>query len=208
MSHFIPLISKLQMNRYSRQLLIRAFLLEGALLGIALGWSIWKQIPLHLTLRPTASDCVTGVSAGLLLLAVNYVIVEYGSRYNVIFRNIKQLIQDDVSPLFQHIGIGAVLFIAIISGVAEEIFFRGVLQAQFGIWVASCIFGLAHIWKKAAIPYGIYAALIGLVFGAIYTLSGNLWIPILAHIVNNFVAILYYIHRLLAPKTPVVSEKI
>ena len=37
----------------------------------------------------------------------------------------------------------------------------------------------------------------GLLFGGMYLWSGSLWVPTLAHIVNNFVAILYYVHHML-----------
>lgn len=194
-------------NTYSRQLLFRVFLLEGGLLGVALLWAFWQAIPLHIALTPTMNACVIGIVAGLLLLTINYVVIEYGARYSSILRTLKTLIEVDVSPLFRRIDVHAVIVIAILSGVAEEIFFRGVLQAQFGIWIASAVFGLAHIWKKTAIVYGMYAALIGLVFGGLYEHSGNLWVPILAHIVNNFIAILYYIHHILAPSVSHVSEE-
>ena len=191
---------------YSRQLLFQVFLLEGGLLVIALLWAFWQDIPLRAAITPTMNACILGIAAGLLLLILNYMLIEYGARYSHILRTLKTLIEADVSPLFKHVDLQTVVGIALISGVAEELFFRGVLQAQFGIWIASTIFGLAHIWKKTAIFYGIYAALMGLVFGNIYTLSGNLWVPILAHFVNNFVAILYYVHYILTPRSSPVSE--
>ena len=191
------------MGRYSRQLLVRTCLLEGGLLGIAAIWALWQGIPLRTALTPTLAHCVTGVISGCILLAGNYVIVEYGSRYSSLLHTIKTLIETDVSPLFRHIDVWTMIFIAIISGVAEEIFFRGVVQSQIGIWLSSLVFGLAHIWKKTAILYGIYAALIGFVFGAMYIATGNLWVPILAHVVNNFVAIFYYTHCILKPESPI-----
>lgn len=183
------------MGKRSHQLVFRALLLEGVLLGIAIIWIVWQKIPLAAAL--TFTDGIAGISAGLILLGINYVLIEYGSRYIEFFRTIKQLIEHDISPLFRQVDFASVLVIAIISGVAEELFFRGVLQTQYGIWVASLIFGLAHIWRKTAILYGIYAAVMGLLFGGLYLWSGSLWVPTLAHIVNNFVAILYYVHYML-----------
>jgi membrane protease YdiL (CAAX protease family) len=194
------------MGRYSRQLLVRVALLEGTLLGIALIWAFFQKLPWRAALTPTLADSVFGVSAGLLILSINYAAIEYGSRYSLFFRTIKHLIEEDVSPLFQHVNLVVVILIAIVSGVAEEIFFRGVLQANIGIWLASVVFGLAHIWKKSAIFYGIYATMLGLLFGGLYVWSGSLWVPILAHVVNNFVAILYYMYYILKPESPGVSE--
>lgn len=152
---------------------------------VALLWGWWQDIPLRAPLTPTLHAGILGVIAGVLLLALNYVVIEYGARYSHILRTLKSLVEADVSPLFRHVDLQTIVGIALISGVAEELFFRGVLQAQFGIWIASIVFGLAHVWKKTAIYYGIYAALMGLIVGNMYSLSGNLWVPILAHIVNR-----------------------
>ncbi len=195
------------MSQYSRQILIRALLLEGALLGVAVIWKFLKGISWQAALTPTMADCTIGVVAGCLLLITNYAAIEYGSRYSSFFRTIKRLIEEDVSPLFKNVDFTAVVVIAIVSGVAEELFFRGVLQAQIGIWFSSLVFGLAHIWKKAAVRYGIYATAIGLLFGGMYELSGSLWVPMVAHVINNLVAILYYIHYMLRPELSIASEK-
>ena len=194
-------------NTYSHQLLFRVFLLEGGLLGVALLWAFWQNIPLRVALHFSMNACILGIVAGLLLLTMNYVVIEYGARYSRILRTLKTLIEADVSPLFRHVNAQTVIGIAIMSGVAEELFFRGVVQAQFGIWIASAVFGLAHIWKKTAIVYGMYAALMGLVFGGIYEYRGNLWVPILAHIVNNFVAMVYYIRHIFTSSASHMTEE-
>lgn len=194
------------MGRYSRQILVRALGLEGLILVIAVVWAWLKDISWRTALTPTLSHCMAGIAAGLVLLAINYAILEYGSRYNAFFQTLKRLIEEDVSPLFKNVDFVAVVIIALVSGVAEELFFRGVLQPQIGLWLSSIVFGLAHIWKKAAVIYGIYAIGIGLILGSLYKLSGNLWVPILAHVVNNFVAILYYIHYISKPELPIVEE--
>jgi membrane protease YdiL (CAAX protease family) len=140
---------------------------------------------------------------------VNYLAIIWGAQHLSFFRTIKQLIEHDVSPLFKNIHVWSIGLIAILSGLSEEIFFRGVLQSQFGLLLSSIIFGCAHIWKKTAISYGIYAAVIGLYFGMLYTLTGSLWTPVIAHIINNFVAILYYIQTTASqPERFIVSEEV
>lgn len=76
--------------------------------------------------------------------------------------------------------------------VYEEIFFRGFIHNAFrnrlGMWGAiiasSLIFGLFHI-----IPAQIITAfLLGLVLGWLYEKSGSLWTVIIAHVVNNGLA--------------------
>jgi len=194
------------MKKQTHQFLLRAFLLEGLLLGIAMLWAYWRNIPLQRALEPTLFACLFGVMAGVFVLVVNYWLIEYGSRYVACLRTIRQLLEQDISPLFRHLDVVGIAFIAMISGIAEEFFFRGVLQAEIGIWLTSLLFGLGHIWSKTAVLYGIYASLIGGFFGAIYLWSGNLWVPMLAHIVNNFVAILYYRHYFTPSQSHALAE--
>jgi membrane protease YdiL (CAAX protease family) len=197
------------MRRKTYQLVVRAALIEGGLLGIAVIWIYLRDIPWQSALSPTLAHCCTGIGAGLFLLTVNYLVIVYGSRYCSFFRMLKNLIEQDISPLFKNIHIWGIGLIAIFSGVSEEIFFRGVLQSQIGLFLSSIIFGCVHIWKATAILYGIYAAIIGLYFGVLYTLTGNLWVPVIAHITNNFVAILYYMQTT-APQSEqlIVSEEV
>lgn len=180
------------MNRYSRWLVGRALMVEGALIGVALIWAYWADISWRRALIPTFAQCAAGVGAGVLLLAANYGIIELGARYFAFFRRIKQMIEIEISPVFRNIGVEAMLIIALLSGVAEELFFRGLVQSYLGLFGASVVFGAAHVWRKSAVLYGVYAAMIGLYFGGLYLYSGSLWVPILGHIVNNFAALLYY----------------
>jgi uncharacterized protein len=180
------------MNTRSRWLLRQAFLIEGGLFSVALIWAWWQQIPWRQALMPTLSAIGIGAGAGIGLLAINYGVVRYGAHWLPFFRIIKELLETDLAPLFKRLSPGAIIGIALLSGIAEECFFRGVLQWQFGLLGASLIFGVAHIWRSKAIVYGLYAALIGLGFGTLYVITGNLWAPIVAHVVNNFGALWYY----------------
>ena len=196
------------MRNASRQLLIRALLLEGFLIGFAAVWAFLRHIPIRDRLSLNLADSLLGIGVGLLLLGTNYLLVEYGSRYFTFFRMIKRLIEHEISPLFRQISLSAIALIALVSGLAEELLFRGILQAEIGIWLSSILFGAAHVWRKTAIVYGLYAAAVGLFFGAIYLWSDNLWVPTLAHMVNNFAALLYYEHYLSKIKRPIVSEHV
>ena len=83
------------MGKRSRQLVFRALVLEGVLLAIAIIWIVWQKIPLGAALTLTLTDGIAGISAGLILLGINYVLLEYGSRYIEFFQSIKQLIEHE-----------------------------------------------------------------------------------------------------------------
>lgn len=83
-----------------------------------------------------------------------------------------------------------ILFIAVLAGVGEELFFRGVLQRIFiratrspwaGIVLAALLFSTFHFQFFGFVP----RFLMGVLLGAIAWFSGSLWVAILAHTVYN-----------------------
>ena len=95
----------------------------------------------------------------------------------------------------------AILVIAIIPAIGEETLFRGILQRNFsywtgnvhvGIWLAAALFSAIHVQFLGFFP----RMLLGALFGYLYLWSGNLWVPILAHFVNNgFTVLMVYLHQ-------------
>lgn len=95
----------------------------------------------------------------------------------------------------------ALLVIAVIPAIGEEVLFRGVLQRNFsywtgnghvGIWLAAVLFSAIHIQFLGFFP----RMLLGALFGYLYAWSGNLWVPIGAHFVNNgFTVLMVYLHE-------------
>ncbi len=83
-----------------------------------------------------------------------------------------------------------VLVVGVIPAIGEELLFRGVLQRIFyktfsnphlAIWVTAFLFSAIHMQFAGFFPRLILGALLG------YLLywTGSLWVPILAHFVNN-----------------------
>ena len=87
----------------------------------------------------------------------------------------------------------SLVLVAIFSGVGEEAFFRGALQQEFGLVVASVLFGLAHIGPdRRYLVWTAWAVLAGFVFGLLYEISGGLLAPILAHSGHNAATLLLW----------------
>jgi membrane protease YdiL (CAAX protease family) len=88
----------------------------------------------------------------------------------------------------------ALVVIAAIAGIGEELIFRGLLQRKINkgvsnhhlaIWVSATIFSAIHIQF-----YGFFPRMfLGAMFGYFFYYSGNLWVPIIAHIFNNALAV-------------------
>jgi membrane protease YdiL (CAAX protease family) len=103
----------------------------------------------------------------------------------------------------------------ILTGMGEELLFRGAVQRKFmdwlgnhhvAIWVAAAIFSAVHMQFYGFIPRMLLAAL----FGYLYYWSGNLWIPIIAHASNNTITILamYFTKNMKEAKALVESNDI
>jgi membrane protease YdiL (CAAX protease family) len=87
----------------------------------------------------------------------------------------------------------------VLAGLGEEALFRGVIQGglvayigvPMAIVVSSVLFGLAHYISKT---YVVFAMTLGALFGLLYAWSGNIAVPMIAHVAYDFVA-LWYIYR-------------
>jgi len=78
-------------------------------------------------------------------------------------------------------------YLAALSALCEEIFFRGILQSHLGLVWSSIIFGLVHIPRnRTFIPWTIEAVLLGFCLGFLFLYSGNLAAPVAAHFTINF----------------------
>ena len=96
----------------------------------------------------------------------------------------------------------AFIVIACFAGIGEELIFRGILQNLFlkkfnnhhiAIWGAAAIFSAIHFQFFGFIP----RMLLGAMFGYLYVWTGNLWVPIIAHITNNgFIVIMMYLNKI------------
>ncbi len=85
--------------------------------------------------------------------------------------------------------------IAIIPALGEELLFRGVIQQVFArmtgskhwaIWITAFLFSALHLQFFGFFP----RMLMGVLFGYMLVWSGNLWLPIIAHLTNNGMAVI------------------
>jgi len=87
----------------------------------------------------------------------------------------------------------SLVLVSIFSGVGEEAFFRGAVQQEFGLIVASLLFGLAHVGPdRRYLVWTAWAVLAGFVFGVLYDVSAGLLAPIVAHSAHNAATLLLW----------------
>ncbi|PSL26584.1 CPBP family intramembrane glutamic endopeptidase [Dyadobacter jiangsuensis] len=95
----------------------------------------------------------------------------------------------------------ALFVVTVLPALGEEILFRGVIQSKLfqelrnihaAIWVSAAIFSAIHFQFYGFLP----RMMLGALFGYLYYWTGNLWVAVLAHFVNNgFVLVMMYLHN-------------
>jgi len=89
-----------------------------------------------------------------------------------------------------------ILVIAVIPAIGEELLFRGYLQQKLGNWlknphtsilITAFLFSAIHFHFQGMIPRFV----LGVLLGYLFYWSKSLWVPILAHFVNNAQAVIF-----------------
>lgn len=85
------------------------------------------------------------------------------------------------------------IWLGLLPGLSEELLFRGVVLPTLGfntpaLLVSSLFFGVLHFSGSQQWAYVIWATVIGIVLGLSALATGNLLVPIVAHIVTNLVS--------------------
>ncbi|MCK5727965.1 MAG: CPBP family intramembrane metalloprotease [Methylococcales bacterium] len=119
------------------------------------------------------------------------------------FKEIKKILLETMGGSLQKYHWTDLLVLATITGISEEVLFRGVLQPWLeqslgmgiGLIVSSLVFGLLH----AITPlYGLLATLISYYLGWSLDIgeSRNLFTPIIIHTFYDFFAFMALVHSL------------
>ncbi|WP_262249712.1 CPBP family intramembrane glutamic endopeptidase [Parapedobacter soli] len=94
------------------------------------------------------------------------------------------------------------LVVAVIAAIGEEFLFRGCVQGilmrwfrnpHLAIWVTAIVFSAIHLQFYGFLP----RMLLGALFGYLLLWGKNIWLPVLAHFINNATAVIsaFYLQR-------------
>ena len=125
------------------------------------------------------------------------------SELEIFFRKSEESARQLIAALlFQNSGdlLVALIVMAIIPGIVEELFFRGIVQTQlqlvfrnvhYAIWLAAFLFSALHFQFYGFIPRMVLGAL----FGYIFLWTKNIWYACAMHVVNNLASVVgaYYL---------------
>ena len=169
-----------------------ARLITQAAINIALVLALYKLVIVRLGERPrddlpaagAAKNLLIGLLTGVVLITAVVGVAALFDVYGIVG-------EGGTSQLLR-----LLIATAIVPGILEEIFFRGILfrwiEEFGGSWAAlivtGILFGGAHILNPNATWFSSFAIALeaGLLLGGAYMLTRNLWMPIGLHAAWNF----------------------
>lgn len=177
------------------QLAVVTVIFEGVLLLAAIGLGHVLGVDPLKDVALLWQDIFFGLVGGIALTAAIVVLIDVPWRLMDGIRRDADILVRRLKTL----GVAQIAVISIAAGVAEEVFFRGLLQVYFsglfgpwsGLLLASALFGLVHF---VSVSYVVYVFLFGLVIGGLYWWTGDLTGPVVGHAVYDFGALYWAIH--------------
>lgn len=140
------------------------------------------ELGLFLDPRGWPVDAVVGLAAGALLAGVWHL----GCRFWARARALEERLAELLGPL----RADEAVTLAVISGIAEEVLFRGAVLQAWGWVAATVLFALVHFGGRAYRLWTAWAFVAGLLLVLLVLWRDNLLPAILAHAVVNTVGLL------------------
>ncbi len=130
------------------------------------------------TQSPPASSVLAATLVGLGIVGLCHL----GLRLLPAVRGAADALTEVLGPLTY----GQVALLALVSGFAEELLFRGALWPHLGLLGTTLLFGLVHVVpKRALLGYPLFATGAGLILGGIRHGSGSVLPAMLCHAIVN-----------------------
>lgn len=140
-------------------------------------------------------DLLLGIGLGLFITALSGLAYRLSPPYR---KSANYYLEVVLKPL----AMPDLIWLGLLPGLSEELLFRGVMLPALGfdhvaVIVSSLCFGILHLSGSEQWPYVMWATIIGIILGYSALLSGNLLVPIVAHILTNLISsYLWKIQRL------------
>ena len=167
------------------QILMAMAVTAAVLFAIARLWLYLGELQLR-PLDFTIGNIGFGIALGLGLTGLSAIVYAVWADYRA-SANIY------LTMVLKPLELPDVFWLGLLPGLSEELLFRGVMLPvigldPIGIFLSSLCFGVLHMTNIQQWPYAVWATLIGILLAFTMVETGNLLIPIVAHITTNFVS--------------------
>ena len=171
------------------QVLVFMGITASILLAIA---QVWKKVGSIATIpiEFNVSALFQGLIVGIIIIIASVMLTKIWPQYRLSAEKYLELV---ITPL----AMTDLIWVGLLPGLSEELLFRGVMIPALGYdWfaliVSSAFFGVLHFNDQESWHYVAWAIVIGFVLGCSAYFTGNLLIPVIAHIFTNFFSSLFW----------------
>ncbi|MCW5316189.1 CPBP family intramembrane metalloprotease [Nostoc sp. KVJ3] len=131
-------------------------------------------------------DLLLGVGLGLVITALSGLTYRLWTAYR---KSADYYLEVVLKPL----TLPDLIWLGLLPGLSEELLFRGVMLSALGldnlaVIISSLCFGILHLSGSQQWPYVIWATIVGMILAYSALLTGNLLVPIVAHMITNWIS--------------------
>lgn len=167
------------------QVLIAMGVTAVVLLFVAKLWLHFGSIVL-LPLRGTVEALLLGLGIAVGITAASSLVYRLWPAY-------RQSADFYLEIVLKPLVLPDLIWLGLLPGMSEELLFRGVMLPAVGLnatglIASSLLFGVLHMSGLEQWPYVVWATAVGLLLGFSALATGNLLVPIVAHIVTNWLS--------------------
>ncbi|MUG92502.1 CPBP family intramembrane metalloprotease [Scytonema sp. UIC 10036] len=136
------------------------------------------------------TELMLGLFLGLSITTLSGVVYRLWTPYR---RSANYYLEMVLKPL----ALPDIIWLGLLPGLSEELLFRGVMVPALGfnhlaVIISSLCFGVLHLSGPQQWPYVVWATVVGLLLGYSALLTGNLLVPIIAHVITNMISSLLW----------------
>lgn len=155
------------------------------LLLVAKVWQHLSSVSL-LPLSPTGWALPWGAGVGLAITAASAIVYRLWPAY-------RQSADFYLALVLKPLEWPDLLWLGLLPGMSEELLFRGVMLSDLGLdatalVISSLCFGILHFSGPQQWSYVVWATCVGLMLGYSALATGNLLVPIVAHVLTNWIS--------------------
>jgi len=170
------------------KLLFLALVVEGAAFVLALFLARQWGMALFPLTEHLLRDMLIGTAAAAIPFSLFCFTLSEKAAGIPLLGSIRKTVGKEIKAVFASTTVVDICLISLWAGLAEELLFRGVIQARWGLLPASILFGVLHFVTPA---YALVAFVIGIYIGLVHHFFQSLLIPIQLHAIYDFGALIY-----------------
>lgn len=155
------------------------------LMIVAKVWQAIGSVPL-LPVTISLNATLFGLGIAIIISVASSFVYRFWSAYQ---RSADYYLELVLKPLVW----ADLIWLGLLPGLSEELLFRGVMLPALGlnlaaVMISSVLFGILHLSGQQQWPYVVWATIVGIALGMSALVTGNLLVPIVAHIATNLMS--------------------